>query len=108
MVTFFKNRKFPMKQFGSTGIRGAPVIAEASSRPIRRNGFLARVLEALHGSRRLEARRLIRRYRHLIAEDFRNRPKIIAVNSGTTEESNLDANRDNASVHAERRAFHHA
>jgi hypothetical protein len=97
-----------MKQFGTTGIRGTPVIAEASSRPIGRKGFLARIVEALHGSRRVEARRLIRRHRHLIAEDFRNRPKIIAVNSGTTEESNLDANRDNASVHAERRAFHHA
>ena len=97
-----------MKQFGSTGIRGAPVIADASSRPIRRKGFLARIVAALHGSRRLEARRLIRRYRHLIAEDFRNRPKIIAVNSRATEESNTDANRDNAPVHAERRALHHA
>jgi hypothetical protein len=97
-----------MKQFGSTGIRVAPVIADASSRPIRRKGLFARIVEALHGSRRLEARRVIRRYRHLIAEDFRNRPKIIAVHSGTTEESKVDANRDNAPVHADRRALHHA
>jgi hypothetical protein len=97
-----------MKQFDSTGIRGTPVVADVLSRPIKRKGFLARVVEALHGSRRLEARRLIGRYRHLIAEDFRDRPKIIAVNSTTAEESNSDANRDNAPVHAERRALHHA
>jgi hypothetical protein len=104
----FLDGKFLMKQFGSPGIRGTPFIADASSRPVKRKGFLVRIVEALHGSRRLEARRSIRGYRHLIAEDFRNRPKIIAVNSGATEESNTDANRDNAPVHAERRALHHA
>ena len=35
-----------MKQFGTTGIRGTPVIAEASSRPIGRKGFLARIVES--------------------------------------------------------------
>ena len=58
-----------MKQFDSGGMRGTPVMTDASSRPIRRKGFFARLVEALHASRRLEARRLIRRYRHLIAED---------------------------------------
>jgi hypothetical protein len=97
-----------MKQFDSAGIRGTPVTADGSSPPIRRKGLLARMIEALHMSRRLEARRVIGRYGHLIAKDFRNRPKITVVNCSTIEENKTDADRDTAHVHADRRALHHA
>jgi hypothetical protein len=97
-----------MKQFDSAGIRGTPVTTDGSSRPIRRKGLLGRMIEALHVSRRIEARHLIGRYRHLIAEDFRDRPKINVVNSSTIEGNKTDADRDNARLHAECRALHHA
>jgi hypothetical protein len=45
-----------------------------ASRRIRRNTILTRMIEALHFSRRLEATRVLRRYRHLIAEDFQDQP----------------------------------
>ena len=97
-----------MKQFDSAGIRGTPVTADGSSRPIRRKGLFARMIEALHVSRQIEARHLIGRYRHLIAEDFRDRSKITVVNSSTIEENKADADRDNARLHVDRRTLHHA
>jgi hypothetical protein len=71
-------------------------------------GLLERIVEALHESRRLEARRVIHRYRHLMAEEFFEQPKIVAVNSGTTEESNANADRDNSRADADRRALQEA
>jgi hypothetical protein len=97
-----------MKKFASAATRGTPVIAGASSGPTRRKGIIARLVEALHESRRLEARRVIHRYRHLIAEESFEQPKIVAVNSGATEESNANADRDNSRVDADRRALQDA
>jgi hypothetical protein len=71
-------------------------------------GLLERIVEALHESRRLEARRVIHRYRHLMAEEFFEQPKIVAVNSRTTEESNANADRDNPRADADRRALQEA
>ncbi len=48
-----------MKKFESAATRGVPIIAGASSRPATRKGLLARIIEALHESRRLEAARLL-------------------------------------------------
>jgi hypothetical protein len=97
-----------MKKFGLAAKRGMPVIASASGRPTRRKGLLARIVEALHESRRLEAMRVIHRHRHLIAEEFLEQPEIAAVNSDTTEESNANADRDNSRADADRRAFQDA
>jgi hypothetical protein len=97
-----------MKKFASAAARSTPIIADPSSRPIRRKGLLARIVQALHGSRRIEARRVIHRYRHLIAEESYERPKFAAVNPCTTEESNADADRDNARVYTGRRALQDA
>jgi hypothetical protein len=97
-----------MKKFASTATRGMPIISGASTRPTRRKGLLARIVEALHESRRLEARRVIHRYRHLMAEEFFEQPKIVAVNSRTTEESNANADRDNSRADADRRALQEA
>jgi hypothetical protein len=97
-----------MKRFESAATRGPPVIASASSRPTRRRGLLVRIVEALGESRRLEARRVIHRYRHLVAEDFFEQPKIVAVNSRITKESNVNADRDNSRADADRRALQEA
>jgi hypothetical protein len=96
-----------MKKFDLAATRGMPVIASASGRPTTRKGLLARIIEALHESRRLEAARVIHRSRHLIAEDFFERPTIAAT-SHTTEESNANADRDNSRADADRRAFQDA
>jgi hypothetical protein len=97
-----------MKKFKSAATRGAPIIAGASSRPTRRKVLLARIVEALQESRRLEARRVIHRCRHLIAEEFFEQPNILAVNSRTTEESNANADRNNSRADADRRALQDA
>jgi hypothetical protein len=97
-----------MKKFDLAATRGMPVIASASGRPTTRKGLLARIVEALHESRRLEATRVIHRSRHLIAEEFFEQPKIVTVNSRTTEESNANADRDNSRADADRRAFQDA
>ncbi|HEY0911587.1 MAG TPA: hypothetical protein VGD75_15285 [Bradyrhizobium sp.] len=97
-----------MKKFASAATRGPSIIAGASSRPATRKGFLARIVEALHESRRLDAARVIHRYRHLIAEEFFEQPKIIAINSDTPEESNANADRDNSRADADRRALQDA
>jgi hypothetical protein len=96
-----------MKKFESAATRGVPIIAGASSRPATRKGLLARIIEALHESRRLEAACVIHRFRHLIAEDFFERPTI-AANTHTTEESSANADRDNSRADADRRAFQDA
>jgi hypothetical protein len=97
-----------MKKFASAATRGPPIIAGASSRPARPKGLLARIVEALQESRRLEAARVIHRYRHLIAEEFFEQPKAVAVDSGTTKESNANADRDNSRADANRRALQEA
>ena len=97
-----------MKKFASAATRGPPIIAGVSSRPAAREGLLARIVEALHESRRLEATRVIHRYRHLIVEEFFEQPKIIAINSDTPEESNTNADRDNSRADADRRALQDA
>ena len=97
-----------MKKFEPAATRGTPIIAGASSRPTRHKGLLARIVEALQESRSREARRVIHRCRHLIAEEFFEQPKILAVNSRTTEESNANADRNNSRADADRRALQEA
>jgi hypothetical protein len=48
------------------------------------------VIEALHFSRQLEAARMLRRYRHLIAEDSQGHRNNASPGSGK-EESGVDA-----------------
>jgi hypothetical protein len=62
-----------MKHAGSIALRSAASLGEETSSvlPVHRKGFFKTILMALHLSRRRQARHLVRRYRHLIAEDFR-------------------------------------
>lgn len=61
----------------------------------KRKSLVVRTLEALHTSRRREARRLLRRYRHLIEEPCGIG---MAPDSPAAEESSRDANGNKASV----------
>lgn len=70
----------------------------------KRKGFFTRLLEALHRSRRRDAIRVLRRYRHLIAGQAQIRPVRHAPKSRQTEESSRNAHGDNTLVRAIRQA----
>ena len=59
-----------MKYAGSIALRNPSLGEQTSVREIRRKtAFSSAVIVALHVSRRRQARQLVRRYRHLIAEE---------------------------------------
>ncbi len=59
-----------MKHVGPIELQNVSHTPEAFGRPVKRKGIFKRLLIALHISRRRQARQLIRRYRHLIAEEY--------------------------------------
>ena len=63
-----------------------------------------RMLEALHRSRRRDAIRVLRRYRHLIAGQAQVRPAQPAPESRQTEKSSRNVHGNNTSLRAERKA----
>ena len=73
-------------------------------RVLRSHPF-ARLVAALHASRRLEARRVLRRYHHLIAQDFRSQPENISSNFNRTEKSIANASTDQNRVRADNRTL---
>jgi hypothetical protein len=74
----------------------------------KRKGFFVRLLEALHRSRRREAIRVLRRYRHLIAEQAQVRPAQPMPKSRQTEKSSRNAHGNDALVSAIRQARQNA
>jgi hypothetical protein len=58
-----------MKYAGSITLRNPLLGEQVSAREIRRKGLFERMIVALHVSRRRQARQVVRRYRHLIAEE---------------------------------------
>ncbi len=70
-----------MKHAGAFALRDVPLIVRASGRRTRRRSIFAGLIEALHLSRRRQARNLIRQYRHLLAEDFHSGTAGTANNS---------------------------
>jgi hypothetical protein len=71
-------------------------------------GFFTRLLEALHRSRRRDAIRALRRYRHLIAGHAQVRPASHVAEPRKTEKSSRNAHENNALVSAIRRARRNA
>ena len=69
----------------------------------KRRGFFARILEALHRSRRREAIRVLRRHRHLIAGQARVRPPKSEAGSRDIEKSNPNAYGNTAPARVGRR-----
>jgi hypothetical protein len=71
--------------------------SEGEPRPrVRRRGFFARVLDALHRSRRREAIRVLRRYRHLLTGQAQVCPAKPAPKSRQIEKSSRNAYGSNA------------
>jgi hypothetical protein len=85
-------------------MRNASIIEKISSRRSGRRSLFKHIVEALHASRRLEARHLLRRYRHLIAEDFQSQPACVSPKF-ISEESIANANRNQTRVHSDRRTL---
>jgi hypothetical protein len=52
----------------SGGIEELPANSRISNHPSKLKRYLARLLGALHGSRRLQAARVAREFRHLVQE----------------------------------------
>jgi hypothetical protein len=77
----------------------------AFGRRTRRKSLFVRIVEALHVSRRIEARRLLRRYRHLVAGDFPVQSNNVSPASDNAAESRENADRNNASDRTGHRAF---
>jgi hypothetical protein len=83
--------------------------SEGEPRPrTKRKGFFMRLLEAFHRSRRRDAIRVLRRYRHLIAGQAQIRPAIHVPKPGQTEKSSRNAHGNNALACAIRRARQNA
>ncbi len=83
--------------------------SEGEPRPrTKRKGFFTRLLEAFHRSRRRDAIRVLRRYRHLIAGQAQIRPAIHVPKFEQTEKSSRNAHGNNALACAIRRARQNA
>jgi len=74
----------------------------------KRKGFFVHLLEALHRSRRRDAIRVLRRYRHLIAGQAQIRPASNLPQSRPTEKSSRNADRNSTLVRAIRQARRNA
>ena len=83
--------------------------SEGEPKPrMKRKGFFTRLLEAFHRSRRRDAIRVLRRYRHLVAGQAQIRPAIHVPKSEQTEKSSRNAHGNNALACAIRRARQNA
>jgi hypothetical protein len=96
-----------MKNSEPVPVREESVIG-ISSRIAARNGLIAWLLEALYVSRSREARRVIRRYRHLIADDVAGQPRITVSAATQARETKANADRDQTLLRAIDRALEDA
>ena len=83
--------------------------SEGEPRPhMKRKGFFTRLLEAFHRSRRRDAIRVLRRYRHLIAGQAQIRPARHVPESRQTEKSSRNAHGNSTLACAIRQARQNA
>jgi hypothetical protein len=87
-----------MKHFESASLPGISNAENSLSPLIRRESIVARFIQALHISRRRQARHFIRRHRYLIAPDFGATPMVLDFESRKLEGSNADADRHSTPV----------
>ena len=81
-----------MKYFEPTSIPGISVTEVSLDPSIKPKSIFARFLQALHISRRRQARHFIRRHRHLIAPGSGAGPTVVDFESRKAKESNANAN----------------
>jgi hypothetical protein len=97
-----------MKHAGSVALRTTTLRGGASARPVKRRGFLKRLMAALHRSRRRQAQHLVRRYRYLMAEDYQCQVASAYFDFNNELESSRNANADQGSAPIHRRRRHNA
>ena len=83
-------------------------IEAASRRRVKRKNIFVRILEALHASRRREARRVLRRYDHLIERHSRAATPSIVPDTSHTEEGLQNAHGNKSSLRADNRTHRSA
>jgi hypothetical protein len=81
-----------MKYFEPTSIPGISVTEVSLSPSTKPKNIFARFIQALHISRRRQARYFIRRHRHLIASGCGAGTMVIDFESRKAKESNANAN----------------
>jgi hypothetical protein len=97
-----------MKHSEPVSVREVSIVETSAGRSPGRTSLIAWLLEALYVSRRREARRVIHRYRHLIAEDCRNSPALAASVAVQAREYKADADRDKTPLRANHRTLEDA
>ena len=97
-----------MKNSEPVSVREVSILQTSSGRSTSRKSLIAWLLEALYVSRSREARRVIHRYRHLIAKDCSGRPKVVASVTDQTRECNANADRDKTPLRAIHRTLEDA
>lgn len=85
-----------------------PDIEAASRQRVMRKNIFARILAALHASRRGEVRRVLRRYDHLIVRHSRNPEPGIVPDVQPTEESCRNAYGNESPLRADDRSRRNA
>jgi hypothetical protein len=80
----------------------------AFGRRTLRKGIFARIIEALHVSRRVEATRLLRRHRYLVAEQLQRPLNSASPVLDIAEESRENVDRNQPLIRANRRTFQNA
>jgi hypothetical protein len=97
-----------MKHSEPASVREASTVEVSSGRSTASQGVIGWLLEALYVSRSREARRVIHRYRHLLAADYRGRPKVFTSAAPQARECSANADRDKTPLRAIHRTFEDA
>jgi hypothetical protein len=86
---FWRPFRFKINPFAISpnGANGLPAKKELPGK-MSRKGYFAPLLDALRKSRRLQAARVLRRYRHLVAEEHNFKAQDNFSNGGIAQESN--------------------
>ena len=97
-----------MKHSDPVSVREVSIIQPSPRRSPARKSPIAWLLEALYVSRSREARRVIHRYRHLLAEDCHGRPRAVTSAAAQARECSANADRNKTPLRAIRRTLEDA
>ena|ERR1700761_4495028 len=97
-----------MKNSKPASVREASIVEASPGRSTTSQGLIGWLLEALYVSRSREARRVIHRYRHLLAEDCHGRPRAVTSAAAQARECSANADRNKTPLRAIRRTLEDA
>jgi hypothetical protein len=97
-----------MKHSDPVSVREVSIVESSSGRSHSRKSLIAWLLEALYVSRSREARRVIHRYCHLLAEGERGHAENAAPTATQARKCSANADRDQTPLRAIPRSFEDA